>query len=1027
MLTTTLSEWASKQLLGDFGVPLAAERRAADADAAVAAACAIGFPVVVKLNGERIAHKAERRLVRLGLADSSAAAAAAAELLALAGPEDGDVDLLVAPMVPGLRELIVGAVRDRQFGPTVMLGVGGVLAEATADVVFRPAPLDLVTAEEMVDELRTATLLGAFRGEAAVDRAALASVLVALGRLLDDRDDVTSVDVNPLIVRPDGTPVAVDALVELRISAADEAAPTGRQHRSPTPTQFAALFEPRGVLVAGASTHPGKFGFVSLHNLLAAGYAGAVYGTNLHGDEVLGVRTVPDVAAIPDGAVDLVFVCTPPAGNADVLKACAAKGITAAFVTSAGYGEAGPTGKRAEEELVALADDLGMLLAGPNGQGVVSTPASLCAQIVAPYPPAGSIGVASQSGNFVSSFLNFARATGVGISRAVSAGNAAAVSVADYLSYFSTDPATRVGLAYLEGITDGRTLFDQLAAAASRKPLVVLKGGATAGGARAAASHTGALATDDRMFDGECRAAGITRAATVEEAFDAAATFATQPAPRGPRVAVVTTAGGWGVVTADAIAREPGLQLADLTDDLRDAIDALLPPRWSRGNPIDCAGGETRDTIPDVLRLVAEHPSIDAVIYLGIGIQSNQARMMREGRFYPDHGLARIVEFHERQDARYATAAADLSDATGKPILVATRAGDRRSRQSRTGDGAGDRPALLPEWHAGGHGARPPLARRPSPASTARSPLVSRRRGAVSPLLVLAAVILLPALALFGLWRVADGRDDDETVESLPPTTVAGAGAAPTPVLDTPLLSFRRVPGLIARDLNDDSFAAAVDGFAGTLDPTSCVVVQLDGVEVGAHNPDLPVIPASNQKLLVAAAALDVLGADHVFTTDVRAAGVNGGVVPGDLYLVGGGDPLLTSAEYPVDEFDDYPVTSPTSLDALADAVAAAGDHTDPGQRHRRRLALRRRVLQPQLGRGHPRHRGRPGRRVDGQRRPRARRRVPFRRPQRRRRPRVPAPAWRRAASPSPATPGAAQLLQTAPSSPACRRPRSPR
>jgi acetyltransferase len=367
-----------------------------------------------------------------------------------------------------------------------------------------------------------------------------------------------------------------------------------------------------------------------------------------------------------------VFVCTPPSGTADVLKACAAKGITAAFVASAGYGEAGPEGKAAEDGLVALADELGMLLAGPNGQGVVSTPVSLCAQIVAPYPPAGGIAVASQSGNFVSSFLNFARATGVGISRAVSAGNAAAVSVADYLAYFSTDPETKVGLAYLEGISDGRSLFDRLGTAAGRKPLVVLKGGATTGGARAAASHTGALASDDRMFDGACRAAGVTRAATVEEAFEAAATFATQPAPRGPRVAVVTTAGGWGVVTADAIAREPGLRLADLADDLRSAIDHLLPPRWSRSNPIDCAGGETRDTIPDVLRLVAEHPSIDAVVYLGIGIQSNQARMMREGRFYPDHGLGRIVEFHERQDARYASAAAELSDATGKPILVAT-------------------------------------------------------------------------------------------------------------------------------------------------------------------------------------------------------------------------------------------------------------------------------------------------------------------------------------------------------------------
>ncbi len=313
-----------------------------------------------------------------------------------------------------------------------------------------------------------------------------------------------------------------------------------------------------------------------------------------------------------------------------------------------------------------------MLIAGPNGQGLVSTPVSLCAQIVAPYPPAGHIGVASQSGNFVSSFLNLARATGVGVSRAISAGNAAAVTVADYLAFYADDDATNVGLAYLEGIDDGAALFDTLASAVRAKPLVLVKGGATAGGARAAASHTGALAADDAVFDGACRAAGITRAATVEEAFEAAATFATQPPPRGPNVVVLTTAGGWGVVTADAIARDRDLHLLELPDDLGAAIDALLPPRWSRSNPVDCAGGETRDTIPDVMRLIAEHDAVDAVVYLGIGIQSNQARMMRDGGFYPDHGLARIVEYHERQDARYAWGAAELSEATGKPILVAT-------------------------------------------------------------------------------------------------------------------------------------------------------------------------------------------------------------------------------------------------------------------------------------------------------------------------------------------------------------------
>jgi acyl-CoA synthetase (NDP forming) len=667
----TLSESASKALLRTVGVPLVDEREVTSAQAAARAGVELGFPVVAKLCGDSIAHKTERGLVRLRLADETAVEAAAAELLAAATPDDGDVAVLVAPMIAGNRELIAGMLRDPQFGATVMLGVGGVLAEAVGDVAFRPAPLDAVTAGEMIDQLATQRILGSFRGEAAVDRVALTDVLVGLGRLATERPDVVSVDVNPLIVRADGTPVAVDALVEL---AADGTPPAVRPVPRPRPDDeaFRALFEPRGVLVTGASSHPGKFGFVSLHNLLAAGYAGAVHGTNLQGEEVLGVRTVADIAELPDGQLDLVFVCTPASANPDILRSCAAKGIRAAFLTSAGYGEAGDAGRVAEAELVALADELGILLAGPNGQGVVSTPVNLCAQIVAPYPPAGRIGVASQSGNFVSSFMNLARATGVGISRAVSAGNAAAVSVADYLDYYADDPATAVGLAYVEGITDGRGLMGRLGDSAARKPLVLLKGGATEGGALAAASHTGALAADDALFDGACRAVGITRAMSVEEAFEAAATFATQPAPAGPDVVILTTAGGWGVVTADAVTRDRDLQLLTLPDDLRAAIDEHLPPRWSRANPVDCAGGETRDTIPTVMELIATHPAVHAVIYLGIGIQSNQARLMREGPFFPHHGLGRIVEYHERQDARFAEAAAELSERTGKPILVAT-------------------------------------------------------------------------------------------------------------------------------------------------------------------------------------------------------------------------------------------------------------------------------------------------------------------------------------------------------------------
>jgi acetyltransferase len=228
-----------------------------------------------------------------------------------------------------------------------------------------------------------------------------------------------------------------------------------------------------------------------------------------------------------------------------------------------------------------------------------------------------------------------------------------------------------VALAYVEHVGDGRALYEQVRSVSERKPVVLVKGGVTAGGQQAAASHTGALAAEDRVFTGALRQAGACRVAGIEEAFELAATFATQPLPRGPNTVVVTTAGGWGVVTADAICSS-SLRLVPLPDDLRAAIDEKLPPRWSRSNPIDMAGGETRDTIPEVLEMVASHPDVHAVVYLGLGIQSNTARQLRQAPFYPEHGLERIVAFHERQDRRFAEAAAAASESTGKPVLTAT-------------------------------------------------------------------------------------------------------------------------------------------------------------------------------------------------------------------------------------------------------------------------------------------------------------------------------------------------------------------
>jgi acetyl-CoA synthetase (ADP-forming) len=212
---TTLSESASKELLGRYGVPLADERLAATAEDAAAAADALGYPVVAKLCGDAIAHKTERGLVKLNLTDAGQVRAAAEELLAAATPDDGPVEVLVAPMVKGNRELIAGLADDPQFGMTVVLGVGGILAEAVSDVSIRLVPIEAVDAEDMIDDLATQKLLGEFRGEPAVDRAALVEILLGLSRAAEAEPTIASADLNPLII-VDGKPIAVDALVEVR-------------------------------------------------------------------------------------------------------------------------------------------------------------------------------------------------------------------------------------------------------------------------------------------------------------------------------------------------------------------------------------------------------------------------------------------------------------------------------------------------------------------------------------------------------------------------------------------------------------------------------------------------------------------------------------------------------------------------------------------------------------------------------------------------------------------------------------------
>ena len=331
--TETLSEEVSKRLLAPFGLPFAVEKIAHTIEGACSAANAIGYPVVVKVSGDGIAHKTERGLVRLRLTDEASVRNACADLLTLVTVDDGEVSFLIAQMVTGIREFIAGVVTDPQFGRMAVLGIGGVLAEAIDDVALSPLPLSERDAISMMKSLQHQKMLGEFRGEAALDVPSVLAVLNGLSAACDANPDIYSIDINPLIATATGKLIAVDALVERQTKQFSKKRGESQHPVARSGRHFEALFNPDGVVVVGASSHPGKFGFVSLHNLLANKFSGRIFATNLQGEEVLGVQTLTSLNDLPSGSADLAFFCTPAAANEEVLKQCANKGITSIFIS----------------------------------------------------------------------------------------------------------------------------------------------------------------------------------------------------------------------------------------------------------------------------------------------------------------------------------------------------------------------------------------------------------------------------------------------------------------------------------------------------------------------------------------------------------------------------------------------------------------------------------------------------------------------------------------------------------------------
>jgi acetyltransferase len=376
------------------------------------------------------------------------------------------------------------------------------------------------------------------------------------------------------------------------------------------------FFSPKSVAVIGASTSPDKLGYAVVRNLVDSGFAkqADVYPINPKADDIIGLKAYPSVMAIP-GAVDLAVVVIPYPQVPAAIRECGQKGVSAAIIISAGFREAGMEGVEREQELLAVARSYGIRLIGPNCLGVIDTVSLLNASFAAGSPPTGPMAFMSQSGALGTAILDWAQAGQLGLSKFVSLGNKADVNEIDLLEEWGTDPNTNVILIYCEELPKGPQFIETARRISKIKPIVAIKSGTTDAGSRAVSSHTGSLAGSEQAYQAAFRQAGVLRAESMEDLFDMARAFAYQPLLKGERIAIITNAGGPGILATDALERS-GLSLARLKSETKLKLQQFLPSAASAANPVDVLGDARADRYRFALETVAADPNVDGILVL---------------------------------------------------------------------------------------------------------------------------------------------------------------------------------------------------------------------------------------------------------------------------------------------------------------------------------------------------------------------------------------------------------------------------
>ena len=376
------------------------------------------------------------------------------------------------------------------------------------------------------------------------------------------------------------------------------------------------LFNPKSIAVVGATETKLKWGSIVISNILDGGYKGTVYPVSSTSETVYGLKAYKSLKDIP-GRVDVVFIATPAKTVLNILHDCVDKDIHNIVVISSGFSEVGSDGVRLEKELIDFATEHSLNLVGPNTMGMSNVRINLFGTGGHPRPKPGTISIIAQSGNVGNQIMLWAELEGFGIGKFVGSGNEAVLKVEDYLEYLNNDADTSVILMYLEGVDDGKKFINTAKKTCLKKPVIALKAGRTAGGSRAAASHTGAMAGSFRIFESVMKQTGIMMAMNPTELLELSAAFDSYPLPKGNRVGILTLGGGWGVITADEC-EEHGLVIPPLPEEIKNTFDKKLPPFWSKANPVDLVGQPDPILYRDAIEIMVSSDAFDAIIVLGI-------------------------------------------------------------------------------------------------------------------------------------------------------------------------------------------------------------------------------------------------------------------------------------------------------------------------------------------------------------------------------------------------------------------------